>query len=100
MAIIHIRNTEQDIEVFEESLVTSLLVLLQREGVPVQAHCGGRAKCGRCAVRIVQGARYLTKKREREAARLETLGAEADVRLACQTFTRGDISIEILNIDS
>jgi ferredoxin len=36
--------------------------------------------------------------REREAARLAALGAGPDMRLACQTHTRGDIKIEVINI--
>jgi ferredoxin len=56
--------------------------------------CGGRAQCGKCAVRIVRGVEYLTKKRA-----VEAIGADTDVRLACQTYTRGDVEIEILNMD-
>jgi adenylate cyclase len=95
MAIIRVRNNEQRIET---DLVTSILVSLQREGVPIQSVCGGRAQCGRCAIRVLRGAQFLTKKGALEAIRLEALGADPDVRLACQTHVRGDVEIEVLNL--
>jgi ferredoxin len=94
MPFIHLLDTG---EVFEADLVTSLLVCLQRNGKNLQAMCGGRAQCGQCAVRIVRGTKFLTRMGEAERARLDAIGADEDVRLACQTFTRGDVEIKILN---
>jgi len=95
MATMHILNTGHRVE---SDLVTSILVSLQRNAVPIMSVCGGRAQCGKCAVRIVRGVEYLTKKSAVEAIRLDSVGADADVRLACQTYTRGDVEIEILNM--
>jgi adenylate cyclase len=95
MPTIHVRNTGHRVET---DLMTSLLVSLQREGVPVQSVCGGRAQCGRCAVKIVKGGEFLTKKTALEMIRLTALGAADDIRLACQSHTRGDIEIEVLNL--
>jgi ferredoxin len=95
MPHIHVRNTG---EIIETNLVTSILVSLQLNRVPIHNVCGGRAKCGKCVIRIVKGSEYLTRKREREINRLKMIKAEEQTRLACQTYTRGDIEIEILNI--
>ncbi len=95
MATIHVLNSGHRVET---DLVTSILVSLQRNAVPIISVCGGRAQCGKCAVRIVRGVEYLTKKRAVEAIRLDAIGADTDVRLACQTYTRGDVEIEILNM--
>jgi adenylate cyclase len=96
MPYIYVRNTGEKIET---NLVTSILVSLQLNHVRIHSVCGGRAKCGKCAIRIVRGSEYLTRKRELEIKRLQMIHAEEQTRLACQTYTRGDIEIEILNID-
>jgi adenylate cyclase len=95
MPTIHVRNTGHRVET---DLMTSILVSLQRGGVPIQSVCGGRAQCGKCAVRIVRGGEFLTKKTALEMIRLSALGAADDTRLACQSHTRGDVEIEVLNL--
>ena len=95
MPNIHIVNTGQKVET---DLVRSILVSLQLHAVPIMATCGGRAQCGKCVVRIVKGSQYVTKKAASEAERLTAIGADDACRLACQTYTRGDVEIEILNM--
>jgi adenylate cyclase len=95
LPLIRIANTGHEIET---DLMTSLLVALQINGIPIDTVCGGRARCGRCAVRILSGERFLTKRRPAEILRLEAIGAGPEVRLACQTHTRGDIEIEVVNL--
>ncbi|UCF95809.1 MAG: (2Fe-2S)-binding protein [Spirochaetaceae bacterium] len=79
------------------SPAVSLLNLLQRNSVPIQTICGGRAQCGRCLIRVLKGADKMNKKNQREIIRLQALNAEEDMRLACQSYARGDIEIEIIN---
>ena len=79
------------------SPVISVLNLLLQEGVPIQTRCGGRAQCGRCLIRILAGAESMNPRRRAESLRLATLSAAEDMRLACQSYTRGDISIEIVH---
>lgn len=79
----------------ENSPVHSILNALQRNQVKINHVCGGKAQCGTCRVRIVEGSRYLSPKNEREIRRLQAMGAPSDVRLACQTYAAGDITIEI-----
>ncbi len=79
------------------SSAISLLNLLQRNGIPIETICGGRAQCGHCLLRILKGAETMNKKNQIEIARLGALNAGEDMRLACQSYTRGDIEIEIMN---
>lgn len=79
------------------SPVISLLNLLLRQSVPIQTVCGGRAQCGRCLIRILEGAENLNPRGEEEKLRLAALEAGEDMRLACQSYARGDVSIEIMN---
>ena len=75
----------------------SILNLLQRNGIPIQTICGGRAQCGRCVIRIIEGGERMNKSNQREIIRLQALNAGEDMRLACQSYARGDIEIEIIN---
>jgi len=84
-------------EAIPSSPAISILNLLQRNGIPIQTICGGRAQCGRCLIRILSGAEGMNKKNQREIIRLQAMNAGQDMRLACQCYTRGDIEIEIIN---
>ena len=89
-------------EAYEVNLTTSLLNALLRNQVPIQTLCGGRASCGRDLIRVHEGAHYLSPQRETEVRRLRSLSEAGepsgpDIRLACQTYTRGDVLIEILH---
>jgi adenylate cyclase len=84
-------------EAISSSPAISILNLLQRNGIPIQTICGGRARCGRCLIRILAGAEGMNKKNQRELTRLQALNAGQDMRLACQSYARGDIEIEIIN---
>lgn len=92
--MIRIHGREQPIE---PNPAVSLLNLLQRAEVGIQTVCGGRAQCGRCLLRILSGGAHLSPMREPEARRLRALGAGADARLACQTYARGEVEIQIVN---
>ena len=89
-------------EVFEANLTTSILNVLLRNGFPIQTVCGGRAMCGRDLIRIRSGAPLVSPRTEREILRLEALAREGelsgpDMRLACQSYVRGDVEIEVIH---
>ena len=84
-------------EAISSSPAISILNLLQRNGIPIQTLCGGRAQCGRCMIRILSGAEGMNKKNQREIIRLQAMNAGENIRLACQSYVRGDIEIEIIN---
>lgn len=68
-------------------------------GNVVTQHCGGRARCGICHVRVLQGARGLSKVRKGERERLAQLGGkESKSRLSCQAFLGNHkVMIELVN---
>jgi adenylate cyclase len=84
-------------EEFEAAMLTSILNVLLSNRFPIDTVCGGRAECGRCIIRIREGSELLSPRREREERKLASLGAGADMRLACQCFTRGKVEIEVIN---
>ena len=79
----------------ETSAAISILNTLMREVVSIQHVCGGKAQCGTCRVRIVEGAQFLSPMLEREKTRLAATDAPPDYRLACQTYVFGNVTIEI-----
>ena len=90
-------------EAFECNLTTSILNVLLRNGFPIATLCGGRASCGRDLIRIRDGAAFFSPRREMEKRRLASLAAEGepsgpDMRLACQSYVRGDVTIEVLHL--
>ncbi len=93
MASIRIQNTGRMVKA---SAAISILNALMREGVQIKHVCGGKALCGTCRFKVIDGHRFLSPIKKREQIRLDALGNPIDVRLACQTYTFGDITIEIL----
>jgi ferredoxin len=92
-------------DAFETNLTTSILNVLLRNGFPIQTQCGGRAQCGRDLIRIRSGAQFLSPRRDVETRRLAALARDGepagpDIRLACQTYGRGEVVIEVLHIAS
>jgi len=89
------RGSDGQPVVLESSIAVSLLNSLLVEGVPIRHDCGGRALCGTCAVRVLEGWGGLSPIGEREALRLHEGGRPGDCRLACQARAARDVSIEI-----
>lgn len=61
-------------------------------GLPLEQPCGGAGKCGKCRVRVAEGAGAPT------AAEAKVLSAdelERGLRLGCQTAVRGPMTIEV-----
>lgn len=63
---------------------------LKRAGIYVIAPCGGNGTCSKCKIKIIEGD-YKVK----SYGKLTTYERELNLSLACQTFPRGDILIEI-----
>ena len=77
----------------------SLLNNYLMQNIPIQTLCGGKAACGRCRFRVLEGAPHLSPVRPAEIARLgETLIA-AGWRLSCQSHALRDITIELPGLD-
>ena len=74
-----------------------------KNAFPIETYCGGRASCGRDLIRIHAGAEFVSPRRDVETRRLAALAAEGepsgpDMRLACQSYVRGDVEIEVIHL--
>ena len=90
-------------EALECNLTTSILNVLLRNRFPIHTLCGGRASCGRDLIRIREGAEFVSPRREMEKRRLASLASAGepsgdDIRLACQSYVRGDVVIEVFHL--
>ena len=77
---------------FEADPNCSLLALLHRQGIFLDAPCGGNKKCGKCKV-IVSGQVSSITKEEANLLTSQELGQ--GVRLACCTFPRGEVTLRL-----
>lgn len=68
----------------------SLLLALKRQGVYLVASCGGKGICGKCRIRLTKG-EWDTK----STGKLAPQDSESGLVLACQTFPKTDITIDI-----
>lgn len=94
MPVITIENTGASVEALTP---VSILNNLLRAGVSIRHVCGGKALCGTCRITVLSGRQFLSPMQEKERVRLAAVGAGEKDRLACQTHTRGDITIHIVN---
>ena len=90
-------------EVYTTNITTSILNVLLKNAFPIETYCGGRASCGRDLIRIRSGAEFVSPQRDVEKRRLAALAAEGepsgpDMRLACQSYVRGDVEIEVIHL--
>lgn len=74
----------------------SLLAISRVNNIPHASVCGGRARCSTCRVRVLAGQEHIDSPSERELQVLRRVGAPANVRLACQIYPSGDISVSTL----
>ena len=77
---------------FNVSPAMSILVSVQRAGLPLRHDCGGKAQCGTCRVRVISG--RLSPMGDRERLRLAAVSAGDGVRLACQARPGSDVELE------
>ncbi|MCZ7596533.1 MAG: ASKHA domain-containing protein [Gammaproteobacteria bacterium] len=84
---------------------TTVLEAARMLGVDIDSVCGGRAICGRCAVKLSEGsfakhgidsrADHLSAVTETERTYFQTLGRHADRRLACSASMLDDVVIDV-----
>jgi 2Fe-2S ferredoxin len=78
----------------------SILDVAIRNDVPLQHACGGFCACTTCHVIVRAGADQLAPIEEAEEDRLDAAeGVGPQSRLGCQAQVRGDVTVEIVNID-
>ncbi len=71
----------------------SLLNTLLYEEVPIHTVCGGRARCGCCRVKLLEGQKGISPVNKYETVRLTVQEIEQGWRLACQVHILRDITI-------
>jgi len=71
----------------------SILETLRDHGIPHASVCGGRARCTTCRVRVADGLARLAAPSPVEAQALARIEAPPNVRLACQTRPRSDVTV-------
>jgi len=77
----------------------SLLNNYLMQNIPIQTLCGGKAGCGRCRFRVLDGVSSLSPVRPAEIARLGEALIAAGWRLSCQTHALRDLTIELPEMD-
>lgn len=82
--IVFAKNNHVPIEVSD--FQSSLMRILLNSEVPVASSCHGEAVCGKCRLRIVSGAEYLTAQNDHEKFLRQKMNLSADQRISCQTF--------------
>ncbi len=92
MAKLNVMNTGFSMEV---NPAVSVLNTLLQNGVSIPHECGGKSQCGTCHILIREGHNHINGINARERIRLAAMGNPEHVRLACQTYAYGDITIEI-----
>lgn len=97
MARLRIRRQGLPELVLELKPAFSILNQLAMAGVAIPHDCGGKALCGTCCVRVVEGSGAIVPKLagEAEAARLGAVGAGEGERLACQIRSFHDLVLEL-----
>ena len=71
----------------------TLLEISRAFGVPHVSICGGRARCSTCRVKIESAEGELPPPSAAEAATLKRIGADPNVRLACQLRPHADMTV-------
>ncbi len=71
----------------------SVLEASRISGIPHYAVCGGKGRCSTCKVKVSEGLDDLPAPEPVERATLARIGAEPDVRLACQLRPTSNLSV-------
>jgi len=68
----------------------SLYAALKRQGVYLVASCGGKGTCGKCRLKVIEGDCEIV-----SYGKMSLTDRDAGYVLACQTFARSDVHVEV-----
>lgn len=88
-----------DRRVVEAREAETVLDSALRAGIPHAHACGGNARCSTCRVLVVDGLDACSAPTPQEIEVATMAGLEPPVRLACQTYVHGDVSVRRLVVD-
>ena len=74
----------------------SLLEAMKKQDIYVPAYCGGRGTCGKCKIRVVEGALEITAEDAKTFCEQELSDG---LRLSCKAFPKADMTIELCTED-
>jgi 2Fe-2S ferredoxin len=78
----------------------TLLETALAHDVPLMHACGGFCACTTCHVKVIEHPEALSQIEEEEQDRIESADGVAErSRLGCQAKVRGDVTVEIQNLD-
>ena len=80
-------TSDKNIQIRESQ---SLLDASLAAGIPHFHVCGGNARCSTCRVLIVAGKEALTSSNEKETSLKTQMHFSDNIRLACQTYVKGN----------
>jgi uncharacterized 2Fe-2S/4Fe-4S cluster protein (DUF4445 family) len=75
----------------------TLFDVLVKNGLVVDSPCGGKGTCGKCKVQIISG--YIPDPSAEEYHHLSAQELAQNIRLSCQLFPTGDLSVNLLQED-
>ncbi len=94
MAKVTIKPDQKTIEVDSSQ---SLLDAIKNSSIDISFGCGGLGKCRDCLIKVQKGEEFLNSLSLPEQNLLGNVFHITKERLACQTYTTGDLVCEILN---
>lgn len=83
-----------NLKAFEVEPGAPLMKSLLAQGVPVASSCHGDGVCGKCRVRVVEGAQSLSPISEHEKFLMERLKLQSPWRISCQAQILGDVKLD------
>jgi len=91
-----VRSADQEtLTVLEAPSDKPLFFILQDGGFPVASACGGKAQCGLCRITVIEGWDHLNDPVAVEESHIGNLMHIGQLRLSCQTYVKGDVTIEL-----
>ena len=94
MPTIHYEGINQSVESTDPD--ATLLQISMDNKIPHLHECGGSGRCTTCRVRVIDGARNLTSRTLIEKQTASFRNWDPTVRLACQTYPKGDVRLQRL----
>ncbi|WP_224482911.1 adenylate/guanylate cyclase domain-containing protein [Robertkochia aurantiaca] len=82
--------------VLVEDDASSLLDISLDNQIPHMHECGGYGRCTTCRVRIVEGSQNLSRRNRAEQEMAQSRNWDPTIRLACQTYLKGNVSLQRL----
>ena len=73
----------------------SVFEVSRRAGVAISTACVGKATCGLCRVKLVEGEAHVSPLNAAEKKHLGNVYFITKTRLACQTRVSGDVVVEL-----